>query len=107
MARPKIVDYDPASDEQIVTEGVEGCALTWLGMDIDRQIIHIVCQEGPLNQAGDGIETATRTGQQETMEGADVTAFYTVNKAAIDALLQASLEKWVELRGKTGQVVIS
>lgn len=106
MARPKIVDYDPGSDEQIVTEGVEGCALTWLGFDIDRQVMHIVCEEGALNVGGDGIETATRTGQQETLEGVDVATFYTVNKTALDSLIQAALEKWVELRGKTGSVVI-
>lgn len=107
MARPKVFDYDPASDETIVTEGVEGAALTWFGIDVDRQIVHIVCKEGTLNVTGDGIEAPTRTGQQESLEGQEAIDFYTANKAAIDAVVQAALEKWAELRAKTGSVISS
>ena len=107
MARPRIFDYDVASDEQIVTEGVEGAVVTWLGMDIDRQVIHIVCSEGTLNATGDGIDVVTRSGQQETIEGADTVTFYTANKAAIDSLIAAALETWAVLRSKTGTVVES
>lgn len=105
--RPRLFDYDVASDEEIVTEGVEGAVPTWVGIAIDRQIIHIVCQEGVLNVTGDALDVVTRSGQQETMEGSDVVDFYQANKATIDDLLRAAMETWAARRGKTGIVVES
>jgi hypothetical protein len=107
MARPRIFDYDAASDETIVTEGVEGAVPTWIGIGLDRQIMHIVCNEGVLNATGDGIETVTRSGQQVTLDGADVVDFYQANKATIDAFLEAAMSKWAEVQGKTGAVISS
>ena len=105
MARPKVIDYDPASDETIVTAGVEGARLTWFGIDPDRQIIHIVCEEGTLTVSGDGIDTATRTGQQMNLEDADFVDFYVANKTTIDEIARVALLKFAELKGKTGVVI--
>ena len=104
MARPKVFDYDPAHDEQIVTEGVTGHALAWLGFDLDRQIMHIVVDEGVL--AGDGlsIESITRSGQQVTLEGQDVVDFYTSLQTEMDAVVKKAMEVWAENSGKTGAV---
>lgn len=107
MPRPKVFDYDPASDETIVTQGVQGAAVTWVGIDVDGQTVHIVCNEGSLNTAGDGIEQVTRSRQQETLEGQEAIDFYTANKTAIDALIEAALETWAARRSKTGSVIIS
>lgn len=107
MARPKVIDYDPASDETIVTAGVEGAEPQWIGFDINKQIIHIVCNEGTLSIGGDDIDTITRHGQQETLTGTDATDFYTTNKTAMDALIEAALTTWAIRRGKTGTVIIT
>jgi hypothetical protein len=107
MARPRIFDYDAASDETIVTEGVEGAVLTWFGMDIDNQVIHIVCSEGTINATGDGIEDVTRSGQQETLDATDTVTFYQANKTEIDSIISAALETWAARRSKTGDVVES
>jgi len=107
MARPRIFDYDAASDEQIVTEGVEGAVCTWFGIDVERQVMHIVCNEGTLNATGDGIEDITRHGQQENFIDSEFVSFYQANKAALDSILTAALETWAARRSKTGQVVES
>ncbi len=107
MARPRIFDYDAGSDEEIVTQGVEGAVPRWIGIDIDNQIIHIVCDEGVLNGTGDGIETVTRKSQQENLEGSDVVTLYTAHKAAFDEIIQAAMETWAARRSKTGAVVSS
>ena len=107
MARPRIFDYDTQSDEQIVTEGVEGAIATWIGIGIDQKVIHIVCDEGTLNATGDGIETVTRSGQQVSLEGDAVNTFYAANKSTIDALIEAALNEWAAQKSKTGSVVIS
>lgn len=107
MARPRIFDYDVSSEEEVVTEGVEGAMMTWFGLDIENQRIHIVCSEGTLNGTGDGIESVTRSGQQVSMEGTPVNTFYAAHKAALDEIIQAALETWASNRSKTGEVIIS
>jgi hypothetical protein len=107
MARPKVYDYDTASDEAIVTEGVEGAKLAWFGIDPDRQIVHIVCNEGDLVTAGDDLDTVTRRGQQINLEGADFITFYTANKTLIDDLHRVVLNAWASEKAKTGTVIES
>ena len=109
MARPKVIDYDPASDETVVTSGVEGAEVVWFGIAVARQIVHIVCNEGSLSIDGDEIDTVTRKGLQVTLDGADALSFYTANKTAIDDIIRAALLKFAEMHplypGKTGVVI--
>ena len=105
MALPKVYDYDAASDETIVTAGVEGFEIQWVGLDINARIIHIVVNEGTLATDGESIETVTRKGQQVTLEGDDALAFYQANKTAIDSLVGGAMAKWASENSKTGSVV--
>ena len=107
MARPKVFDYDAASDETIVTAGVQGAKLAWFGIDPDRQIVHIVCNEGNLVPSGDDLETITRKAQQINLEGQDFVDFYTANKATIDELHRIALSAWAAERAKNGTVIES
>jgi hypothetical protein len=104
MARAKVFDYDAASDETIVTAGVEGVAAKWIGFDLDKQIVHIVYEEGVLAADGKSIETATRKGQI-SIEGQDTVDFYTANKTAFDDLINACLAKAASELSKTGELV--
>ncbi len=116
MARPKVFDYDATSDETVVTEGVEGAKLTWIGInpltqDVNGQtrepFAHLLFTEGTLNQAGDDLETITRGPTQVNIEGQAFTDWYTANKALFDDLVRICFEKAAELKSKTGSVVES
>ena len=39
MTLPKVFDYSAESDEQIVTKGVQGFEIQWVGMNITKRII--------------------------------------------------------------------
>jgi hypothetical protein len=111
MARPKIYDYDAESDETIVTAGVEGAQMTWLGIspvnrpDGKEPFMHMLFVEGVLNPAGDAIETVTRGPVQVTLEGQEFTDFYVANKATFDELHRKTLEYVAAKYSKTGAVV--
>ena len=105
MALPKVFDYTAESDEEIVTKGVQGFEIQWVGMNITKRIIHIVVNEGVLAADGQSIETITRGGQQITLEGQDVLDFYALNNAAIDALATAAMDKWALDNDKTGAII--
>lgn len=111
MARPRIFDYDEASEEAIITEGVEGAQLTWIGINPVTQpngtepFMHLVFFEGVLNATGDAVETKTRGPSQINFEGSDFTDFYIENKTLLDDLVRVCLLKAAEVKGKTGAVV--
>jgi hypothetical protein len=111
MARPKVFDYDAASDETIVTAGVEGAQLTWMGInpitqpDGKEPYMHMVFIEGVLNAGGDAIETKTRGPVQVNLEGQEFTDFYVSNKATFDELHRKTLEYVAQKYGKTGSVI--
>lgn len=107
MARPKLYDYDPGSEEEIVLSGTQAAEMTWFGIDIGRQVIHIVCQEGLINGTNDGLEAVTKKGQQVTLEGAEVAIFYQANKAAIDSIISAAYAAWADKKSKTGTVIVA
>ena len=107
MARPKIFDFDPASEETVVTQGAECAELQWFGINPENGLVHIVCNVGTLNATGDGVEDITYRAIQITLEGQDALDFYTANKTAIDAIHSAALEKWALDKGKTGEVIES
>lgn len=111
MARPKVFDYDPGSEETIVTAGVEGAQLTWMGInpvtqpDGKEPFMHMVFIEGILNQAGDEVEITTRGPIQVNLEGQEFTDFYIANKITFDELHRKTLEYVAQKYGKTGSVV--
>lgn len=111
MSRPKIFDYDAASEEEIVTAGVEGHKITWIGIRPDAispelpPLIHMLFEQGTLNIAGDDIEKRTKPVVQVNLESQDFNDFYLANKAIMDALHRACLEYIAEKFGKTGQVI--
>lgn len=104
MALGKCFDYDAESDEIIVTAGVEGLDVTWIGFDVDRKVLHIVYKEGNLNGTGDGIETITKKGQI-TLENSDMIDFYSANAAAFNAIINSCLGKAANDLGKTGEII--
>ena len=71
MARPKIFDFDPASEETVVTQGAECAELQWFGINPENGLVHIVCNVGTLNATGDGVEDITYRAIQITLEGQD------------------------------------
>ena len=106
MSLTTVYDYDPGSDEVIVTKGVEGCEITWVGMSLDGDgTLDVIMKEGTLSADGKSIEVMTRDGQQETITGQEVQDFYTAHQAAFDEIIDACYAKWAEKRGKTGVVV--
>lgn len=104
MARARVFDYDVASDETIVTAGVEGCYPTWIGFDLGSKIMHIVYKEGELAADGKSIETITRTGQVN-LEDQDLIDFYTANTATFDDMVNICTAKLASVLGKTGALV--
>ena len=105
MALPKVFDYDAGSDETIVTAGVEGFKVGWIGFDLTKKIVHIVVDEGTLATNGENIETVTKPSQQLTLEGDAAIAFYVANKAAMDAIVSGAMVKWAADNDKAGSVV--
>jgi hypothetical protein len=104
MTLPKTIDYDPVYDETIVTSGVTGMAPRWIGFNLDSRIMHIVADEGVVAADGKSLETITRKGVQVSLDGQDVIDFYQANSEAMDSIVQAAIEKWMSVEGKTGTV---
>lgn len=106
MATTTVYDYDPESDEAIVTKGVEGCEITWVGMSLDGEgKLDIIMKEGALSADGKTIKTITRKGQQVSISGQEVTDFYTSHQAAFDEIIDACYDLWASKRGKTGVLI--
>lgn len=92
MALPKVVKYDAEYVEPVVTTGKDGMDVTWIGIGVNNRVIHIVYNEGAVNDADSGLEATTGKGQV-TLEDAEVVAFYQANSAAIDALTNAAFNE--------------
>jgi hypothetical protein len=113
MPRPKIYDYDAASDETIVTDGVQGSQLSWIGLnpltrpDGKEPYMHLVFFEGIIAPSGDALETITRGPTQINIEGQDFTDLYLANKTVFDEFVRLAYEKAAELAGKTGALIES
>ena len=111
MTRPKIFDYDPASEETIVTAGVQGAMITWIGIRPNTLLngkeptIHMLFSQGTIGVGGDSIEVETKPVVQVTLEGQGFTDFYIANKTLLDDLHRACLEYIADKFGKTGQVI--
>lgn len=107
MARPKIFDYDSASDETIVTAGVEGFELMQCSFLPSRGLAVFVINEGTIDGSGDGIDTVTRKSTQYNLEDSDFSSWYLANKTVCDDFYRICIEKAAEMAGKTGNVVES
>ena len=111
MPRPVVFDYDAGSEETIVTAGIEGAQMTWIGInpitrpDGTTPFMHLLFIEGVLNPAGDAIETVTRGPSQVEIAGQDFTDFYVANKTVLDDFVRICLAKAAELKSKTGTII--